>query len=397
MSRSLRVRAFGEGREDVYLTALPASGRSAERGAREVYDGLCAELAARGLEPVQEKIYGLRRARASVLKARAAAFSACGLDASLPSSYIEGRPVSGSFAGVQLWALSRGRREEAVRTLRHRTGGGRLWSDGGRRFLYLPAIDGTSPDGTLPSSRGAQARRMFLNARAALKAGGFEFSDVVRTWIYLHRILEWYADFNAVRSALYRRPGFFGRSFFERAPASTGIEGRGRRGDCVMDLLAVRSEGARGTGVEWVRRSARQGPAPAYGSAFSRAAALGAGARRTVHVSGTASIDAEGRSFAVGDAEGQSVQTLRSVAAVLEACGTGFDAVATSVVFHKSRPAFAAFRRAARRLRLPSWPVVPLLADVCRPELLVEMEAVAVAPRGKRRHFANLPGDRRKP
>lgn len=392
MARSIKIRAFGEGSEDVYLTALPSSGRSAA-AAREVYDALCAEIRARGLQPVQEKIYGLRSARAAVLKARAGAFAARGLDASLPMSYLEGRPVEGAFAGVQLWALARGRRGDPVRTVRHRCGDGRVWSDGRRRFLHLCAVDGASADGTLPSSRPAQARRMFLNARAVLRDNGFEFSDVARTWIYLRRILEWYPDFNAVRSALYRNPAFLGASFARRAPASTGIEGRGRRGDCVLDLLAIRSEDSRGSGVEWVRRSARQGPAPAYGSAFSRAVAFGPGARRTVHVSGTASIDSAGRSVAVGDPEAQSVETLRSVGAVLEACGTGFDAVATSVVYHKSRPAFAAFHRAARRLRLPSWPAVPLLADVCRPELLVEMEAVAVS--GKRSHSANMPLERR--
>ena len=379
MNPLVRVRAEGS---DFYLTAAVPRGLAAAEAARRIYAEIAALVAAQGLDPIQEKVYGMTRARAAVLQARAAAFQARGLDASLPVSYLEGKPLSGAgLAGVQMWALRRGRRgPRQAATVRHARGVARLWSSGGTRFIYLPAISGASPDGTAPRDRPSQARSMFRAARSALKRHGFEYAHVVRTWIYLRRILEWYGDFNRERNALYRRPDFFGRGFRGRAPASTGIEGFSGSGDCVMDVLAVQTEGRRPAVVDWICRSGRQGPATAYGSAFSRAVALRAGRLRTIHVSGTASIDAAGNSVAVGDPEGQSLQTLRSVGALLASRGAGWKDVCASVLFCKDRRAGEAFFRMRRRLRLPDWPVIALLADVCRPELQVELEAVALLP-----------------
>jgi enamine deaminase RidA (YjgF/YER057c/UK114 family) len=339
---------------------------------------LAEVLRAQGLAPVREQIFGTIAQRRAVLAQRKAALRARGLAASLPFGYIEGAPVQGGgFAGVQLWAV-----RAPVRTVRHPGGLGRLWSEGGRCFLYLPAVIGTASDGSLPRDRTRQALRMLRNAKSALRHHGFGFPDVARTWIYLRRILDWYGDFNQVRNALYSGPDFLGARFRKLAPASTGIEGRGDRGHCVMDLLAVRPARRGGQPpARILRRSARQGPAPNYGSAFARAVAIDGSGGRTILVSGTASIDAAGHSVAVGDAQRQSRQTLKSVAAILRSGGAGLEDICTAVLYCKQRSALSAFRAARRRLRTPSFPVIALLADVCRPELEVELEAVAVRVR----------------
>jgi enamine deaminase RidA (YjgF/YER057c/UK114 family) len=373
------VSAAADGRADHYLTAAAPRGRSALKFARTVYAQVAAALAARRLEPVQEKIYGLARAKAAILATRASAFEAHGLDASLPVTYVEGSPAAGgACAGVQVWAVRRGPRgRPRIAAVRHPWGLGRLWAERGTRFLYLPAVPGAAPDGALPGSRGEQARRMFWNARTALRAQGFEFAHVVRTWIYLRRILDWYGEFNRVRNALYRRPDFFGASWHTCVPASTGIEGSCGRGDCVMDVLAVRPGGRRRIRVRTVARTSRQGAAPAYGSAFARAVALRRGTRQTIHVSGTASIDAAGNSVGVGDPEQQGRQTLLNVAALLAERGAGLEDIRTAVLFCKDRKSHEAFLRARRRMRVPAFPTIAFLADICRPELSIELEAVA--------------------
>ena len=43
----------------------------------------------------------------------------------------------------------------------------------------------------------------------ALQANGFKFIDTVRTWIYLDDLLEWYDDFNAVRTRYFNETGIF--------------------------------------------------------------------------------------------------------------------------------------------------------------------------------------------
>jgi enamine deaminase RidA (YjgF/YER057c/UK114 family) len=100
--------------------------------------------------------------------------------------------------------------------------------------------------------------------------------------------------------------------------------------------------------------------------------------RRTVHISGTASINAAGASTHVGDAEHQSLEALMSIAAILDQQGGGLQDITSATLFCKNREAWEAWERATRLLGIPPIPKVCVQADVCRKDLLVEMEAVAV-------------------
>ncbi|HMD61351.1 MAG TPA: Rid family hydrolase, partial [Opitutaceae bacterium] len=114
------------------------------------------------------------------------------------------------------------------------------------------------------------------------------------------------------------------------------------------------------------------------GSSFSRGMALEVEGRRTVHISGTASINAAGASTHIGDAEHQSLDTLMSIAAILAEQGGGLENITSATLFCRDRGAWEAWERATRLLGVPAIPKVCVLADVCRRDLLVEMEAVAV-------------------
>lgn len=244
-------------------------------------------------------------------------------------------------------------------------------------MLHLPAVSGTTPNGGLAAGAPAQAARMFDNAAAALDAQGFSYAQVVRTWIYVARLLEWYGDFNRVRTAFYRQVGFGveGGSAF---PASTGIMGHGGAEECQMDVLAVRAEQPGGIVARPIVRSPRQDASFHYGSAFSRGMALTIEGRRTVHISGTASINPAGASTHLGDAEHQSMETLMSIAAILEEQGGSLRDIVSATLFCKNREAWEGWERATRLVGVPALPKVCVLADVCRSDLLVEMEAVAV-------------------
>ena len=145
-----------------------------------------------------------------------------------------------------------------------------------------------------------------------------------------------------------------------------------------MDALALETSGPHAASACPIRRSPRQDSSFNYGSAFSRGMAIDIEERRTVHVSGTASIDREGRSTHMGDAEHQSLDTLMSIAAILEEQGGGLKDITSATLFCKNREAFEAWETATRRLAVPAIPKVCVQADVCRGDLLVEMEAVAV-------------------
>jgi enamine deaminase RidA (YjgF/YER057c/UK114 family) len=102
------------------------------------------------------------------------------------------------------------------------------------------------------------------------------------------------------------------------------------------------------------------------------------GPQKTIHVSGTASIDAGGVSKHEGDAAAQFSETLLGVAAVLEREGGSLSHIGQGTLFVKTPAVAATCREVSRRLQLPELPLLEIVADVCRPELLLEIEAVAL-------------------
>ena len=129
----------------------------------------------------------------------------------------------------------------------------------------------------------------------------------------------------------------------------------------------------------------KQNEATEYGSAFARAMELVLGDARYVFVSGTASIDDHGATVHVGDFETQTRYTLEAVEALLD--GRGRAPRATSA---RRRPSSQnpcdgrAFERIVERSGAEGAPLVTTVADVCRDDLLFEIDAVAVVPLGPR-------------
>jgi enamine deaminase RidA (YjgF/YER057c/UK114 family) len=362
-----------------HLTIPAPTGVEVSVAVKAMYVELVARLADQRIAPLQEKVYGPLEVRDEVLRIRREVVGGAGFDADLPCTYTTGRRDDHlGLTGVQLWGVV-GRPDAAVsvRTVHASNGvSGRLMESPGQRLLHLGAVPGISarePSGGVAE----QAARMFAQAEAGLAEYGFGFDQVARTWIYLGRLLDWYGEFNRVRTAFLRERGFGGAATDAAFPASTGIQGTSGAGECVMDLLAVDGPGLRVTPVV---DTSRQHRPIAYGSSFSRGMVLGGDADRTVFVSGTASIDACGQTLYCWQRESQVVETLLSIAALLEDQGGSLRDIVSATLFCKDRQTLEIYRRLHRQLGIPRFPTIPVLADVCRPELMVEIEAMASLP-----------------
>jgi enamine deaminase RidA (YjgF/YER057c/UK114 family) len=213
-----------------------------------------------------------------------------------------------------------------------------------------------------------------------------DFRDVVRTWIYLDDILEWYDVFNAVRTDKFKSFGLIPGSGDESnsnpvfLPASTGIGGRNPAGAvCCSDVLAVT-----GNIKVSVLPGKLQPSAYSYGSAFSRGICIEEKEYRHVFISGTAAIDETGRSLYPQDAESQILKTLKVVEALIGEKGAKFKDICTATVYLKRAGDWSVYEKLAGRLGLMNLPAVFVVADICRDELLFEMDALAVV--GKRDH-----------
>lgn len=231
------------------------------------------------------------------------------------------------------------------------------------------------------------ARLAYRDVFTALRDCGLP--HLLRLWNYLPRInadgggLERYRQFNIGRQQAFIDAG---RDAFEGAPAACALGTTGAQaGGLALRFLAGRVppqpvENPRQ--VSAYRYSAAHGPrAPT----FSRAALADAGGGRVVlFISGTASIVGE-QSLHPGDVIAQTEETLRNLQALLQTamtrCSARFtlaDLQSTVYLRHATdAPAVLALLSKA----MPSAPAPHCVqADICRAELLVEIEAHALVP-----------------
>ncbi|MCK4284441.1 MAG: hypothetical protein KAX44_09010 [Candidatus Brocadiae bacterium] len=378
------------GKDQMHVVASVAAGPAdGGQACEDAYRHIADVLAREEMQIVHERLFGSLTARESVLEARGRALSASVAIRELPLTYIEGRPLWGEGpAGVQLHAV-RPRQPDGVRTIYD--GGvpcGRAWERSGGRFLLLQNIHGRSEGQTDAGDRESDATRMFERASRILLAQGASYRDVVQTWVYLSDILAWYDQFNQVRNAEYSKLGFeIGVSSTSDTgrlclPASTGIRGENPFGAaCVMDLLAIVGEPGAGPEIVYLS-NVKQNEAYAYGSAFSRGACVREPDVTHIQVSGTAAIDESGTSLFPGDVRAQINRTLDTVEALVAQDGATLDDICEATVFLKRAEDAPVYREVAEERGLLEMPAVCVVGDVCRDELLFEMDGAAVVDRG---------------
>ncbi len=289
-----------------------------------------------------------------------------------PVTWIQGDPRR-HLAGTQLWAVS-GAAVETI-DLDGRVVGS-VFEDGASRIFRLGDLRSADP----ARSREEQTQDTFEQMEAALALAGMSLEHVVRTWIYLDEILAWYREFNQVRDRFFSERGVFD----SLVPASTGVGGRGSAGTAlVANGLAMTTDGM--TADAQAVPSPLQCPALEYGSSFNRAVEIAMGDHRRLFVSGTASIDAQGRTVHVGDVDAQISHTMDVVHAILTSRRMDWDDVTRSVVYFKRSEDVPAFEQYCDRHRVGPLPEVLVWADICREDLLFEIEVDAIAAGGEER------------
>lgn len=263
------------------------------------------------------------------------------------------------------------------------------------RWVYCAGIHAPDhPEGVYAQTCGA-----LTHLRDVLGKAAVPFEQVVRTWYFLGDITgredhtQRYMELNRARTDFYWDVPFC-RSFLHPNvphgvfPASTGI-GTGQR-DLVLSCLSLQTR--REDVFLLPLENPQQTPAYAYppkyspqSPKFSRAMAVVLGNYVTTWISGTASIiDSESRH--PGDAVKQTEQTIDNIQRLISAenfavhgvkgAGVNLRDLAKIRVYLKREQDFKACEAVCRR-RFGEIPALFAVADVCRPELLVEIEGVA--------------------
>ncbi len=380
---TLHRRAAGT--TQAFLVAQTVWGSAAGQAALAVYGEIARVLQDQGLTIVHERLFGSLSVKPSVLAARDEALRVRNLPADGPITYIQGHPPWGEgLAGVIIRAVSCRNHREEVWTIKDQGRAvGRGWRQEDATFVLLQNLQGLSFSGNGANARPLQARRMIQRAARLLEAHGASYRNVVRTWFYLADILAWYPEFNRARSAIYRELGLMpiNGEDSRRLPASTGIRGEVATGAAgTLDLLAV-------VGPPESRSLVRQLSSPSqpealtYGSAFSRGALIQQPDVSLIQMSGTAAIDAQGASLYPENARAQIDCTFDKISALIGQEGASLQDVVAACVFVKRPEDAQLYQERATAWGLEDLPAVVMVADVCREELLFEIDAeVAIVP-----------------
>jgi enamine deaminase RidA (YjgF/YER057c/UK114 family) len=287
----------------------------------------------------------------------------------LPITCVEGTGVESQqpISGIHIFAVAG---TEVEPLLVKGKAVGRIFQDGHARHLLLGDITPANVKG----SRADQTRSVYERMEEYGAAAGMKITQLTRTWMFLDDILDWYGLLNSVRTEFYQT-----RKIFDTlVPASTGVGVKNAHGAALVagawllqptnDTMLVRELG-----------SPLQCPAPKYGSSFARALEYLTPEYRRVLISGTASIHRDGETARVGDIRGQIELTMDVIQAILAANDLTYTATTRATAYFKDIRNAHYFDEWRRRNELLRLPVVSVQADVCRDDLLFELELDAMA------------------
>ncbi len=360
-----------------------------EQTAAEIYNEIANILSASSSQIVSERCFGDIEFQPQLLETRRSAFLKHTIEINTPLMYIEGKSCyENKFAGLQIRALE-ATPETRIRTIMDQgIPKGRIWNIDDSLFFMLHNIDGKKIDESFPDRR-TQAETMFQQSKRILQSEGASYQDVVRTWIYISEILDWYNDFNAIRNKFFLENGFLQNTDSKLQaeqiylPASTGIEGKNPSNSAAaMDVFAIHRSPGSNIKIRTISGSMQHSPFR-YGSAFSRAIVVEGPKSKLILISGTASIDAQGKSIYIGDPDGQIRHSLNVVSSLIASEGATLKDISETTLFFKQKQDIALYQKIAEQMEIANMPSVKVIADVCRDELLFELDAALILEKNK--------------
>ncbi|MCS7304052.1 MAG: dioxygenase [Thermoguttaceae bacterium] len=312
------------------------------------------------------------------------------------TTYVPQHPCEGKLLAIEALGVGRGFGEVQIHRHSHHLV---ITRHNGVSWIHLAHVQ-PNTDATSVYERSFNA---FQRMQTLLSQVGVHFEQVIRTWLYLGDIVglegdtQRYKELNRARSDFYQQfrfardlvlPGFRGEVY----PASTGIGADGR--DILMSCIAFATERSdiRAVPLENPRQVSAYQYSAKYGlksPKFCRAMALSCGPFATILISGTASITGS-ETRHIGDPQAQTHETLDNIQALISeenlarhgmpGLGTSLEGLALARVYIKRPEDYPVVRQVCER-RLGELPTIYAIADVCRPELLVEIEGIAFSAR----------------
>lgn len=396
-----KMLSFDGGKNRLVFASLkPATGKTLTEQLNDIFNQLNALLATNGIKAsdiVKEVVFLRKYNSKKTCQPLLSKYYA----GALPStSFIIQPPADGEHVALEIMAIQ-GEKVQLDKVSDNLT----VVRDSDCRWAYIGGIEPT--DRTKKTF--AQANDCFKQMHRQLKKAGFHFNQVVRTWLYERDIVAMEKNGSGVAHQRYQILNDARRKFFTEGnggdaftfpldlpPASTGIGMS--EGTFVMECLAL--DVPSGAIEITPLKNPEQIDAHAYtqevllrGAAAVKAAPLfsrGMSIRkdyRMMLISGTASIKGQATVW-VDDPIGQARTTLENIDLVLKQAQASLKDVQQLRIYIKNSKQKAELAQRIAAIQqvvektLPNIPKLFLVGDVCRDNLLVEIEALSFVKSG---------------
>ena len=286
-------------------------------------------------------------------------------------SVIEEKPVDGSPVALLSYHV---RGFGAARLPERQNGGrgsvGRLQ---GRNYALLFTAN-HSDGGVFDAHR--QTDIVFRDVNDVIERNGMKLLDnTIRTWIFVRDIDNHYENMVRARREYFADHGLTDRT---RYLASTGIEGGGRSPEQLVTVDSLSIAPLAAGQIVRMETPTHMSSTLLYGVTFERGLRVRFGDRSHLHVSGTASIDDKGAVLHVGDVVGQTRRAVENVRALLADQQATLADLGYVICYVRNFHEWKLVEGVLEAEIGSSIPMVPVVAKVCRPSWLFELEGVAL-------------------
>lgn len=198
--------------------------------------------------------------------------------------------------------------------------------------------------------------------------------NCIRTWFFVHNV-----DINYCGVVEARKEIFSARNMVPQTHyiSSTGIEGRNNNPHALVIADAYSIKGLKKGQIEFLQALTHLNPTYEYGVTFERGTAVNYGDRKHIYISGTASINNKGEIVHPNNVLKQAERAMQNVEALLQEANAQKDDIAQMIVYLRDVADYSLVD-AYFETHYTEIPKVLVLAPVCRPGWLIEIECIAI-------------------
>jgi enamine deaminase RidA (YjgF/YER057c/UK114 family) len=245
----------------------------------------------------------------------------------------------------------------------------------GFRYLWSTQLCAGARAATSPEE--VHTRGIFNDLIDVLARQGGNLADhCVRTWLYMKDVDVFYRGMVNSRRDLFRQHGLTEDTHYI---ASTGIAGNCEHQFDLVSMDAYSILGLKPEQIFYLNDFDKLCATKDYNVTFERGTRIAYADRAHYFISGTASIDRFGNTIHLGDVMRQLDLALENIDALLRSGGASLADMMYFIVYLRDPADFTRVNSELRR-RFPDRPMTLVRGAVCRPEWLIELEGVAVAP-----------------